>query len=33
VGSYPLHISQLRELLDQALGPVASDSAQAEVAP
>ena len=28
VGSYPLHISQLHELLDQALGAVASDSAQ-----
>ena len=28
VGSYPLHISQLQELLDQALGPVAGDSAK-----
>lgn len=28
VGSYALHISQLQELLDQALGAVATDSAQ-----
>jgi 2-oxoglutarate dehydrogenase E1 component len=28
VGSYPLHISQLHALLDQALGPIASQSAE-----